>query len=274
MFYPEPDIIAAGFYTGMTGNATSAFSPERITEYYETEIQLSGGGTSVINGREYERKTGQIFFCRPGTTRKSSGRISCYFLYFAFPHKNTDFEEAFIAPLPDVFASSGSDKESRIVMEMAKAHHVGVPQLSAALYNSAKFYELLAVLHDDRHRSVKAPDKVLPASYLQHAERIKRAQSYLHSHLAEKINLKDLCAVCNMSEFYFQRVFKALVGETPSEYLLHLRLTHAEELLAGTDMTMDEIADKCGFGQPAYFQYVFKKHENSTPGAFRKSRRT
>ncbi|RAU91640.1 hypothetical protein DQG13_28950 [Paenibacillus sp. YN15] len=49
-----------------------------------------------------------------------------------------------------------------------------------------------------------------------------------------------------------------------------VRLEKAKELLAGTDMRINAIAELVGY-QPTYFNRIFKKLEGITPGAYRES---
>lgn len=57
---------------------------------------------------------------------------------------------------------------------------------------------------------------------------------------------------------------------TPNEYVTSYRLEQAVSLLRGSQMTMTEIANACGFNSPSYFAEVFSKHKGCCPSTFRK----
>ena len=54
------------------------------------------------------------------------------------------------------------------------------------------------------------------------------------------------------------------------DYILKTRLTNAKYMLKEDDISVSEIAEKCGFCSISYFCRVFKEHYNITPLAYRK----
>ena len=75
-----------------------------------------------------------------------------------------------------------------------------------------------------------------------------------------------------MSKRNLFRKFKLATGNTPVEYLLQLRLKKAAEMLLATNLTLGEIAMECGFCDSNYLCRMFRKHMNTTPGKFRKTK--
>ncbi|WP_282942795.1 AraC family transcriptional regulator [Paenibacillus sp. RC67] len=62
--------------------------------------------------------------------------------------------------------------------------------------------------------------------------------------------------------------FRQIVGVNFIDYLTALRLEKSKELLVSTDMKINDIAEQVGY-QPTYYNRIFKKHENMTPGQYR-----
>lgn len=94
--------------------------------------------------------------------------------------------------------------------------------------------------------------------------------SYLMLHLAEPISIADMARRASLSPSRFAAAFRAHFGMPPHQYLLHLRIAHAQELLSNSDATLNEITRFCGFADIHHFAKVFKRHTNQTPGEFRK----
>ena len=59
-------------------------------------------------------------------------------------------------------------------------------------------------------------------------------------------------------------------GKTFSQHLASVRIREAKRLLAYTDLSLSEIASRCGFSDQSYFTKVFRREINLTPGQFRR----
>ena len=81
--------------------------------------------------------------------------------------------------------------------------------------------------------------------------------------------LQDVAAAVNMSKSRFSAVFSQYTGKTFTEYLLHLRLGKAKELLRTTGEKSSRIAYEVGYNDAHYFSYIFKKNTGMTPSEYR-----
>lgn len=100
-------------------------------------------------------------------------------------------------------------------------------------------------------------------------ESIQQTIDYIEGHLEEKLSLTDLAAVAHLSPFYFQRLFKKLVGRPVMEYVKLRRLARSCQLLATTQKKILEIALAVGFNSHAYYTKAFKTAYGMTPETFR-----
>ena len=104
------------------------------------------------------------------------------------------------------------------------------------------------------------------ASYI---ERVNRAIDHVVSHLHEPLRLRDLSRAARLSPFHFHRVFQALVGATPAEFVKRLRLDMALGRMAGARTpSLTSIALACGFSSSADFSRCFKQRFGVPPSAF------
>ncbi len=77
----------------------------------------------------------------------------------------------------------------------------------------------------------------------------------------------------HMSRTAFSKLFTSVVGETPSSYLRRGQIESAKRLLAETDLSMNRIAYKCGFGTRTTFFRTLKRLVGMTPLAYRRAAR-
>lgn len=118
---------------------------------------------------------------------------------------------------------------------------------------SGKRDELVVATDRDRRRSVEA------ALLLE-----ERSQ--------EPWSLEAVATVLELSPFHFVRVFRAVLGVTPHQYLVRARLRHAARLLA-TDVPITDIAYAVGFGDLSNFIRTFSRAAGVSPRAFRRASR-
>ncbi|MFR6216598.1 MAG: AraC family transcriptional regulator [Enterocloster bolteae] len=101
-------------------------------------------------------------------------------------------------------------------------------------------------------------------------EKLFQILAYINEHFDESVNLDSLANRFYVSKYHLSREFKKEYNQTIIQYLLNKRITYAKELLRFTDMSIGEIAQKCGIGDMNYFNKVFKKVEGSTASEYRR----
>ncbi len=96
------------------------------------------------------------------------------------------------------------------------------------------------------------------------------AMYYIEQHASEDLKLRDVAASAGFSEGHFSRLFSSQIGTSFSQYLIHVRIRHAQELLLNTSLSISEIALNTGFSTADYFSTCFKRIAGITPLAYRK----
>jgi transcriptional regulator GlxA family with amidase domain len=94
---------------------------------------------------------------------------------------------------------------------------------------------------------------------------------WMLANLERPLELADLAARCHLSVRQLVRRFKDATGTTPYAWLLQQRVRAAQELLESTDLPVEDIARRCGFGTAAVLRLHFGRHVGSTPTAYRAS---
>ena len=98
---------------------------------------------------------------------------------------------------------------------------------------------------------------------------VASAVRFIREHACEGINVGDLMRVVSLSRRLLEQRFQRLLGRTPHEEILHVKLSRVQRLLAETDLPLYLIADRTGFEHVEYLSVVFKRELGKTPRQFR-----
>ena len=94
---------------------------------------------------------------------------------------------------------------------------------------------------------------------------INETIEYIEENITEKLSLGVLAGQFGISDFHYNRIFKAVTGSSLKQYILGRKLTKAAELLNETDQSVLEIALYMGFEYPEVFSRAFKKQFGIAP---------
>ncbi|MDA3940842.1 MAG: AraC family transcriptional regulator, partial [Spirochaetia bacterium] len=92
---------------------------------------------------------------------------------------------------------------------------------------------------------------------------------FIKNNYSKDITLEETASHCNLSSFYFSKLFKKEKGITFIDFLTNERIQEAKELLENGHLSIKEISGKIGYSDPNYFTKVFKKVESISPTAYR-----
>lgn len=137
---------------------------------------------------------------------------------------------------------------------------------SAAPKAVGALYELFGALADCPEPSLLTE---WSASNGAKAEQLKPALEYIENHYAETVTLEKLARLAGFSPKYFCRCFRAILHRSPIDYLNHYRIECASHFLTASDMTVAEIAQRCGYNDSSFFIKQFRKYKNTTPKQYR-----
>jgi len=102
---------------------------------------------------------------------------------------------------------------------------------------------------------------------------LERARRWLEDHWHERYDLGAVARAAATSERSLLRHFRAAFGHTPLQHVHQLRVTHARMLLETTYLSIEAIAERCGWHDAASLRAVFARHTGSTPAAYRQRHR-
>lgn len=219
-------------------------------------VAISGKSTYILkNGMECEINAGEaaLFSENVAYTIINNGTepFAYYIINFSLAPGSSFGSDMIIRPIN--FSSFA--KKCKTLLQFWCS---GAP--TARIRCTAVLYELIAdVLESNLIDSVGVEmyHMVMPAIH------------YIDENYHTEITLDKLAKLCIMSKTHFRRVFSAVCGASPIQYLIAVRIRRAEELLQLSNYTVSEIAQICGFKDVEHFCRTFKKRTGITAGQAR-----
>ena len=98
---------------------------------------------------------------------------------------------------------------------------------------------------------------------------IRLASAYMEANYMQELSLQKVAKYVSLNPWYFSSQFKKYMGISMGEYLNHVRIKAAVNLMEERDLKIGEIAELVGFKDSAYFGSVFKKFKKMSPKEYR-----
>ncbi len=135
-----------------------------------------------------------------------------------------------------------------------------------------QFLEMLQILNylmlaDDKE--LLHQDPVKNQFTRKDEDRLDRIYTFIDDHYQQKIEIKDVAKLSNLSNAAFCRYFKKMTRLTFTQFVNHYRIDKAKKLLL-IHKNVTETCFQCGFESLSYFNRTFKKVTGRNPQSFKK----
>lgn len=105
-------------------------------------------------------------------------------------------------------------------------------------------------------------------------KKLAAAVRYIRDHACDPCGVRDVLDHVPVARRWLERQFTDKVGRTPYEEIIRVRIDHAKRMLLQLDISVDEIASRCGYSATSNFNRSFSKATGTTPAAFRRESRS
>jgi len=105
---------------------------------------------------------------------------------------------------------------------------------------------------------------------IQYPVPLRKALDIIADRPSEPHTLQTLSEKCNTSISTFSRLFEKYMRTSPMNYIIEQRLEHAKLLIQMNNMTLKEVAERCGYNSESFFSRSFKKKFGVSPATYRK----
>lgn len=105
---------------------------------------------------------------------------------------------------------------------------------------------------------------------MNYLRQVQKGIDYIETQLESDIVSRDVALHAGMSQWHFQRIFKALTNETLMTYIRARRLANSLDMLLNTDLRVVDISMSAGYENQESFTRAFRKSFGMTPIEYRK----
>ena len=227
---------------------------------------LCHGEREYFIGDEFYKVTdGDLVFIPQNVLHRTSGKGALRFLIY--------FSEGFLARFftPQMLAALPLDRPTvfhpdeglgqLIEAELGSMVKRFEETRTADAASAASIGYLLTLLREKRNHYA-------PEVYTD--RRIGEIVRYINEHYAEIEDIEDVAGKFYVSKYHLCRIFNKNLGLPLISYLNTIKIRAAAELMHNKDLSLTEIALRCGFNSSSYFCKVFKSEKGVSPSEYRK----
>lgn len=256
-------------------NAKKAF---HIPVHWHDEVEIiyikSGKVSISIEEKSFHAQAGDLFFVNSGELHfMESDDLSVEYYTILFPLEFISFlskdaiEQELFGPLRQkqlLFPTVPEDADRIKLIDRIEAM-IQVNDEKAIGYQLRTRILLLEMLE-----LMVKKDSLQPAGYANGNQLQRDLLAFVQKHYAEKISLSMMAEEFHLSEKYISWYFKEHFAISFMQYVLHLRMSKAKDMLLMTDVPVTEVALSCGYPSVNLFIRYFKECYGMTPLRYRK----
>lgn len=237
-------------------------------EFLEVSIILEGEADYIIDGQAVRLGAGRVMLFNPGVVHSETQRENSWSHQLHIGISNIMLAGLSRNFFPNKYPilelgehhSQFLECAWRVVKEFNNHDH------EFQLMGKALISEMLVLII----RGLSSDNDDLLEQKLSKVE--KRRQNlvnqtiyYLENHYDQEVTLEQLAEVFYVSPTYLSKAFREIVGVSPINHLIQIRLQRAKELLMTTKLPIKEIARLVGYQDAYYFSKLFKKYHGVAP---------
>jgi AraC-like DNA-binding protein/quercetin dioxygenase-like cupin family protein len=260
--------------------------------YFEICYAFAGRGVFRMLGREYPVRRGDVFVAKPGEEHEIISSIDdpmgIYFWSYTLrveaspgparpaargagqANGPTSVEvdrllHAFLQS--DVWVSArvpGMERTLELMTEEMVRREPGFVSVLEGLARKLVLDTARAAAGEAQPGEAASPRVKDPAHALA-----AQAARYIRDNHGRSLSVEQVAAQVNLSSRHLARIFRRVLKQSPNEYLLHVRMEQAAQLLLDPLLPVKEIAQRVGCPDVRYFTTLFRRQFGVPPAQFR-----
>lgn len=280
----QPIRIPFGAYEILISNIClmyrNSLSFDHWHDEYELHYVVKGDSTFVVNNTKYEVKQGEICWINPGANRhvdtNPEDEHIHFIVHFSFRKRQVQTSSILIDS-EDVAQVVKYLEQKQVWIGEAKNRYHSLCSLIRKELEEKKFGHMIVVRNMICSfivcciQNLEVPC-LEDSAYWSAQDNITHSIiSYIRNHYSEYITLSTAASELKVSERHITRLLREKYGTTFNATLLSFRISHVQEYLLKTDLSLEQIAEKTGFSSPQLMSSNFKKLTGQTIKQYRDS---
>ena len=234
------------------------------------ELFIIENGSMRINVTEnVELEGGDMLMIRPRTPHQivyTSDNIKYFSIRFSM-RRNGKLLDTDMPPYrKDCLSSDNHAFVCTLISELRRT----VPEVSTVLEMYRIKSQLAIIISYALEKFVDLAADT-PAESDNQIDLYTKIENYLYLNYDQQLTLESLAAHLSYSRTQMRRILEACYGMPFTKKLREIRLGAAKKYLTETELSIDEIAEKCGYETRQGFESMFLKYVGVTPNKYRKS---
>ncbi|MBP1561464.1 MAG: helix-turn-helix domain-containing protein [Oscillospiraceae bacterium] len=220
-----------------------------------------------LGGKSISVKENSFVIISPDTPCRYMASGDTYtddWIYFSADENDVKHFGELGIPINEPVYLGDAEAVSHIVHILAYEHYSAEP---CHLELAEHYTEILLL---SVSRMIRSGAHISSKMFIEKNHRMTQMRTIIHTDPERSMSIDDMAEYVNMSRSSFQHLYKKMFGVSVINDVISGRVERAKRLLSSTDLTVSEIASKCGYSTEYNFMRQFKSRTGKTPTEYRK----
>ncbi|MGN0637379.1 MAG: helix-turn-helix domain-containing protein [Huintestinicola sp.] len=220
-----------------------------------------------VNGKSYTVRENSFVIISPDAPCRycaAGDRYTDDWIYFSADEETVRRFDELGIPINEPVYLGDTESVSHIVHILAFEHYCAEP---FHLEIEEHYTEILLL---SVSRLIRSGAHISSKMFIEKNHRMTQLRTALHTDPEKALSIDEMAASVNMSRSGFQHLYKKMFGVSVINDVINGRLERAKRLLSSTELTVAEIAAKCGYATEYNFMRQFKSRTGKTPTEYRR----
>jgi len=249
-------------------------------DFEELVLIMDGHGKHQVGDEIYEISAGDVFVMLGNTSHCYPEASKLSLINILYDPSTLRLPRADLGTLPGYHALFQVEPrlrqqqrfQNRLKLEISELGRLAgmVAELEAELDAEAPGSHFLATAHFMRVIGLlsRAYSR-MPEETEKPIHQISELLGYLEQHYSKPLTIDDLTKKAGMSQSTLFRVFRHIMGRSPMDYLIRLRVSKAAQILRREPLRISEVSEAVGFSDSNYFSRQFHQVMGASPREYR-----